>query len=90
MDTKTLVVGQDVDMVSGPYGCSGKVVKITPSGVDVQTDDELVRFDKNGKETDASRRDRLGFGPSPESKFHNFLWNCAPERQPWQLEDILF
>jgi preprotein translocase subunit YajC len=37
MDTKTLTVGQEVHMVSGVYGKTGKVVKNTPSGVDVQT-----------------------------------------------------
>ncbi len=30
MDTKTLVVGQDVYMVSGIYGNKGKVVEVTP------------------------------------------------------------
>jgi hypothetical protein len=48
MDTKTLVVGQDVYMLSGVYGNKGKVVKVTPSGVDVQTTDELLHFDNNG------------------------------------------
>ncbi|HYA24001.1 MAG TPA: hypothetical protein VEF05_07560 [Terriglobales bacterium] len=37
MDTKTLVVGQDVYMVSGVYCNKGKVVKVTPEGVEVQT-----------------------------------------------------
>jgi hypothetical protein len=37
MDTKQLVVGQDVYMFSGCYTLTGKVVKVTPSGVDVQT-----------------------------------------------------
>jgi hypothetical protein len=50
MDTKTLVVGQDVYMLSGVYICWGKVVKITPSGVDVQTDDQgLLRFNSRGE-----------------------------------------
>jgi len=35
MDMKTLVVGQEVCMVSGCYGCTGKVLKITSSSVDV-------------------------------------------------------
>lgn len=44
MDTKTLVVGQDVYMLKPPYPfwfCidEGKVVKITPEGVDVQVVD---------------------------------------------------
>jgi hypothetical protein len=41
----TLVVGQDVRMLSGCYYCQGKVTKITPEGVDVGS----LRFDKEGK-----------------------------------------
>jgi hypothetical protein len=58
MDTKTLVVGQVVYMESGVYGCEGKVAKVTPSGVDVQTGvmqndgtwnaHELLHFDDKG------------------------------------------
>jgi len=47
---------------------------------------KLFRFDKDGNETDESRRDRLGFGPSPDDKFHTALWYTAPECQPWHLE----
>jgi hypothetical protein len=36
VDTKTLVVGQDIYMFSGCYVNKGKVVKTTPSGVDVE------------------------------------------------------
>jgi hypothetical protein len=42
MDTKTLVVGQDVHIVSGPYFWRGKVVKATPEGVEVHTKEELL------------------------------------------------
>ena len=53
MGTKTLVVGQDVYMLSGVYVCKGKVVKVTPSGVDVHTTDQgLLRFDSAGKGND--------------------------------------
>jgi len=62
MDTKTLVVGQDVHMVSGIYANEGKVVKVTPSGVEVQTGvmqndgtwnaHERLRFDSEGKGLD--------------------------------------
>ena len=62
MDTKTLVVGQKVVMGSGPYGCLGTVVKVTPEGVIVRTDlqsnitlaGQLCRFDINGKACDSS------------------------------------
>lgn len=59
MDTKALVVGQDVHAVSGVYSIKGKVVKVTQSGVEVQTGvmqtngawnvHELMHFDENGK-----------------------------------------
>jgi len=48
MDTKALTVGQEVYMFSGCYMNKGKVVTITSLGVDVQTNDGLVHFDKNG------------------------------------------
>jgi hypothetical protein len=59
-----LVVGQKVRMTSGCYGCEGRVVDISPSGVvEVQTGvmqndgtwnaDELLHFDNNGKGRDA-------------------------------------
>jgi hypothetical protein len=89
MNTRTLVVGQEVFLVSNEIYCDvGKVVAVTPQGVDVQTDRELFRFDINGKETDAGRRERLGFGPSPGDKFHTLLWFSAPEFQPWKIEEI--
>ena len=44
MDTEKLVVGQYVRMVSGCYGSVGKVVKVTPLGVDV-----LIPVDKTFK-----------------------------------------
>ena len=91
MDTKTLVVGQDVYMVcSEIYIGKGKVAKVTPDSVEVHSGNERLRFDKDGNELDVSRRDRLGFGPSPESKFHTVLWQSAPEFGPWHLDDIPF
>jgi hypothetical protein len=72
-------------------GKDGTVVKVTPSGVEVRAiDGELHRFDNKAYELDADRRERLGFGPSPESKFHAVLWQSAPEFQPWHLVDIPF
>src|ERR1700740_2199441 len=67
MDTNELVVGQDVHIVSGPYFWWGKVVKVTPEGVEIQTGEEirpcqglnlrcgmeqLLHFDKDGKTSD--------------------------------------
>ena len=59
-----LVVGQKVRMTSGCYGCEGRVVDISPSGVvEVQTGvmqndgtwnaHELLHFDNNGNGRDA-------------------------------------
>lgn len=83
-----LTIGQEVSVESGVYGCKGKVVKVTPDGVDVLTQMGLFRFDKDGKETEESRRARLGFGPDPDDKFHTVLWHTAPECQPWYIADF--
>ena len=86
----TLVVGQDVDVAyCQRKDRRGKVVKVTPSGVEVEVAD-LLRFDNDGYELDVSRRDRLGFGPSPEDKFYTSLWQSAPEFGPWHLDDMPF
>ena len=55
MDTKTLVVGQDVYMRSGCYGKKGKVVKVTPSGAEVHDGVELFQFDIYGKGCDGHK-----------------------------------
>ena len=53
MDTKTLVVGQDVYMVSGPYyGTKVKVVRIEPSGCVVV---QLPRFAGPTQESSEAR-----------------------------------
>jgi hypothetical protein len=53
LDTQKLIVGQKVSMSSGVYGCEGRVVKVTPDGVEVQTDHAgLLRFDNGGKGLD--------------------------------------
>src|ERR1700741_125005 len=95
MDTTKLVVGQDVYMFNDHYpywfcGQRGKVVKVMEKGVDVQTAGALLRFDNDGYDIDVCRRDRLGFGPSPEDKFYTFLWQSAPEFGPWHLDDMPF
>jgi hypothetical protein len=75
MDIKTLVVGQDVYMVSGIYGNKGKVVEVTPSSVTVQLalaqgpidEPTLIRFDTNGKACDSSDiyNGNMWGGPGP-------------------------
>jgi hypothetical protein len=58
MDTTTLMVGQDVFIRSGRVGNWAKVVKVTPTGVIVESDPvygaELIRFDENGVAVDSS------------------------------------
>jgi hypothetical protein len=58
MDTTKLVAGQDVFMRSGQVGDWAKVVKVTPTGVIVESDPnygaELFRFDENGTACDSS------------------------------------
>lgn len=51
MDTKTLVVGQEVYMESGIYANNGHVVNVTPEGVEVYSrfTHELLRFYTDGK-----------------------------------------
>ena len=91
MDTKTLVVGQDVYMVSGIYGVTGKVVEVTASGVIVKLDlaqgpinePTLIRFDTNGKACDSS------------DIYNGNMWGADPripgthECGPWELAEGL-
>ncbi len=89
VDTKTLVVGQDVYMFSGCYGNKGKVVKLTRRGVDVQTDSELLHFDNNGRSyvTELpSSYDSTAHPLSPWGWNGNGTYECGP----WVLDDIPF
>lgn len=86
MDTKTLVVGQDVYMGSGVYLCEGKVVKITPLGVDVQTTTELLHFDDKGRSyvTELpSSYDSTAHPLSPWGWKGNGTYECGP----WYILD---
>ncbi|MGA8734942.1 MAG: hypothetical protein WB558_13565 [Terriglobales bacterium] len=69
MDTTKLVVGQDVFMRSGQVGNWGKVVRVTPTGVIVQSEPiyggDLIRFDKNGIACDSSDIDVDGYTDIP-------------------------
>ena len=92
MDTSKLVVGQKVNMFSDVvYTNTGMVVKVTSSGVVVSVGEATIpkdtdfigrkyhhmSFDKDGKETDDSRYDRLGLGPKQSGP--------GPEFQAWEL-----
>ena len=63
MDAKTLVVGQDVYMLKPPYPfwfCidEGKVVKVTPDGVDVQVVDRQTADAAYAKRKDKGQGDQ--------------------------------
>jgi len=69
------VVGQEV-LLFGIGFVDGKVISVFPT-IDVQSDAGFMKFDKDGKETEASRCRRLGvaegeYGPGPE-------W------EPWEI-----
>jgi hypothetical protein len=67
MDTKKLAVGQEVFVVSGCHYSDGKVVKVTPEGVEVQVAREHRGLNNKGIWTsiwrfDAKRKACDGFG----------------------------
>ena len=83
MDTKTLVVGQIVDMASGAYGCSGKVIRVAADGIDIdmryESKLEIWKFDTNGKACDSRS---VGYVPEP------YEFDGVPstyEGGPWKL-----
>ena len=93
MDTKTLVVGQDVCMRSGPqYGTWGKVVKVTPSGqVDVLCNEELftgnlLHFDANGRSYVTELPSFYDPTAHPSSPW-GWNGNGTYEFGPWELYD---
>jgi len=96
VDTTKLVVGQDVYMSSGCYWNEGKVVKVTPSGVDVQAVDErlysneqLLHFDANGRSYVTE------LPPSYDPKAHpaspwGWKGNGTYECGPWYIDGMPF
>ena len=81
MDTRKLVVGQDVYMVSGGvYANAGKVVKVTPSGmVEVQVGVNLLRFNNEGKACDSEGK--------AYHEWDAFSSWATFEGGPWELDD---
>jgi hypothetical protein len=73
MNTNKLVVGQEV-LLFGIGFLDGKVVSVVPS-IAVQTNDGLLRFDEDGRETDACRYIWLG----------GVLHGPGPEWEPWEI-----
>jgi len=87
MDTKTLVVGQEVSFQSGVYGTNGTVVKVTSLGVDVQTHDGLLHFDNNGRSyvTELpSSYDSTAHPFSPWRWDGNGTYECGPWEIDWE------
>jgi hypothetical protein len=96
---RTYEVGQGVYMFSGCYMNKGKVVKVTPSGVDVQTGvmqndgtwnaHELLHFDNNGRSYVTE------LPPSYDPKAHpaspwGWKGNGTYECGPWYIDGMPF
>jgi hypothetical protein len=92
------MVGQDVFMKSGCYCCSGRVIRVTPSGVDVQTpemvgglpsiDAKLIHFDNNGRSSateSPSSCDPEEHSTRPWKRDEN----GTPEQGPWYISAYL-
>ena len=80
MDTKTLVVGQEVILfgVGRVLGTVRSVVSVYYPWIDVHSTDEgFLQFDENGKETDFSRHLRCGA----------VLNGPCPSLGPWEITD---
>jgi hypothetical protein len=92
MDTKTLKVGQVVNMVAGMCAEVGKVIEVTPSNVIVQltriygpaNEPTLIRFDANGKVCDSSD---IYNGPTLDGTDSSLPG--VRDHGPWELTDIL-
>ena len=70
MNTKTLEVGQNVNLSSGVYGCQGTVVSVTPSSVVIEAtvQSNLTRVG------DALHFDAKGQGNDNEGTFECGPW----------------
>lgn len=81
MDTNKLVVGQDVWLFGVGY-IHGRVVSVTPLGVDVQGEEysALFSFNSDGKETQESRCRRLGLPPNSDT-----MIGTPEDCMPWEL-----
>ena len=88
MDTKKLKVGEYVQFRSGCFGGAGRVVKVTPDGVDVlRGSDELLHFDNNGRSYVSelpSSHDRTAHPLSPWGWNGNGTYECGP----WEIVEF--
>jgi len=91
MDTKTLKVGQIVNMVAGMCAEEGKVIAVTPSNVIVQltrvygpiNEPTLIRFDANGKACNSSD---IYNGPTLSGESNSLPG--VRDHGPWELTDV--
>jgi hypothetical protein len=58
-----MVVGQEVKLVSGPYGGTGKVRKITPSCIEVDFFGSIYHFNRDGLGLDGEGPWEMGGEP---------------------------
>jgi hypothetical protein len=84
MDTKTLVVGQDVYLFSGCYWWWGKVVEVTPEGVDVVTREELVQ--SQGLNLRCGADALLRFNNEGKGRDEDGTYECGA----WNIDDMPF
>lgn len=95
MDTRTLVVGQEVWMRSGVYTQKGKVAEVTEQYVDVEVSRAenavrgFIRFDANGKT--GTGWDGLGYFiyvGEEVGMLQSDPRTPGTEFGPWELTDI--
>jgi hypothetical protein len=87
MDTRKLVVGQEVYMFceSEVYGFEkGKVAKITSAGVDVLVGESIICFGDNGTELEVERCKRH------DRFLQSSQLSALPAFGFWQLDDMPF
>jgi hypothetical protein len=75
VDTKRLVVGQEVYINGGFAPMGGKVVKIMASCVYIETSNGQFRFNSDGKEC------------GPDGKAYTYTNNVMFGPGPWKIED---
>jgi hypothetical protein len=73
MDAKTLTVGQDVHVNGGFGPVEGKVVKVVPPCIWVETGIRQPRFNADGKECD------------PNGKTYTYDFDVTFGPGPWEL-----
>jgi hypothetical protein len=77
MDAKTLRVGRKVEIVSGCYGMTGKVVSVSSSGVTVQTG--VRQLDGTWNTQEQFHFDSEGHGVAAEGTYECGPWEIATE-----------